>query len=266
MVDPSTVDDVDAAHTVLDFWERRRGFRGDGTASAGHRGAPIYDDGVVAQPVEGAAPVDDDARAAVKRFNATLIAYLFLLYFDTRVGAGDTGPYRLPDGRALLVRDYYQLGCSDFWWSDVAEGVLPGPDGGPGARRGQHRPGDGLRHELHETRGLPRPSRRVRLVHDRWGRAGEPRPSRRQPYPRSQRRPPGTIGLSSPWPPWIATRDPLRRTSTSRSCARSRREAGRPTISTGARLATSPVRSTSSCRPWRVTTRVSPTTGRTTSP
>ena len=93
-----------------------------GPPGVGHRGAPIYDDGVVAQLVEGAAPVDDDERAAVKRFNATLIAYLFLLYFDTRVGAG-TGPYRLPDGRALLVRDYYQLGCSDFWWSDVAEGV-----------------------------------------------------------------------------------------------------------------------------------------------
>jgi hypothetical protein len=125
MVDPSTVDDVDAAHTVLDFWERAtRGFRGDGTRQAWDTGsAPIYDDAVVARLVEGAAPVDDDERAAVKRFNATLIAYLFLLYFDTRVGAGDTGPYRLPDGRVLLVRDYYQLGPSDFWWSDVAEGV-----------------------------------------------------------------------------------------------------------------------------------------------
>jgi hypothetical protein len=29
----------------------------------------------------------------------------------------------LPDGRVLLVRDYYQLGRSDFWWSDVAEDV-----------------------------------------------------------------------------------------------------------------------------------------------
>ena len=172
LVDPSTVDDVDAAHTVLDFWERAaRGFPGRrDPPGVGHRGAPIYDDAVVAQLVEGAAPVDDDERAAVKRFNAALIAYLFLLYFDTRVGAGDTGPYRLPDDRVLLVRDYYQLGCSDFWWSDVARGrPVPRPDRGPGARRGQHRPGDGLRHELHDTRGLPRPSRRVRLVHDRWG-------------------------------------------------------------------------------------------------
>ena len=125
MVDPSTVDDIDAAHTVLDFWERAaRGFRGDGTRQAWDTGAaPVYDDSIVAQLVAGAAPVDGDERAAVKRFNATLIAYLFLLYFDTRVGAGDTGPYPLPDGRVLLVRDYYQLARSDFWWSEVADAV-----------------------------------------------------------------------------------------------------------------------------------------------
>jgi hypothetical protein len=59
----------------------------------------------------------------VKRLNATLVAYLFLLYFDTRVGVGDSGPYPLPDGRTLLVRDYYQVGQSDFAWSSVAAGV-----------------------------------------------------------------------------------------------------------------------------------------------
>jgi hypothetical protein len=67
--------------------------------------------------------VDESQRQTIKRFNATLVNYLFLLYFDTRVGAGDTGPYVLPDGRHLLVRDFYQLGPSDFWWSDVAKDV-----------------------------------------------------------------------------------------------------------------------------------------------
>ena len=101
MVDPGAVDDVEAAHTVLDFWERAaRSFRGDGTRQAW-----------------------DDDRLRITRFNATLIAYLFLLYFDTRVGAGDTGPYPLADGRVLLVRDYYQLADSDFWWSDAAAAV-----------------------------------------------------------------------------------------------------------------------------------------------
>ena len=125
MVDPGAVDDVEAAHTVLDFWERAaRGFRGDGTRQAWDSGtAAVYDEAVVAQLLDGAAPVADDDRLRITRFNATLIAYLFLLYFDTRVGAGDTGPYPLADGRVLLVRDYYQLADSDFWWSDVAAAV-----------------------------------------------------------------------------------------------------------------------------------------------
>ena len=125
MVDPAAVDDVEAAHTVLDFWERAaRGFRGDGTRQAWDSGtAAVYDEAVVAQLLDGAAPIADDDRLRITRFNATLIAYLFLLYFDTRVGAGDTGPYPLADGRVLLVRDYYQLADSDFWWSDVAAAV-----------------------------------------------------------------------------------------------------------------------------------------------
>ena len=72
----------------------------------------------------GTAPVtDDQERAGIKRFNATVVNYLFLLYFDTRVGTADAGPYPLPDGRTLLVRDYYQLAESDFGWSSVARDV-----------------------------------------------------------------------------------------------------------------------------------------------
>ena len=72
----------------------------------------------------GAVPVTDaGTRTRIKRFNATVVNYLFLLYFDTRVGTGDTGPYPLPDGRTLLVRDFYQLGESDFAWSSVARDV-----------------------------------------------------------------------------------------------------------------------------------------------
>ncbi len=74
----------------------------------------------------GSAPVEDGQRALIKRFNATLITYLFLLYFDTRAGYCDTGPYAVPShpNRKLLVRDFYRLAQSDFWWSDVAKDVL----------------------------------------------------------------------------------------------------------------------------------------------
>ena len=71
-------------------------------------------------------PIDDDEhRAQVKRFNATLVNHLFLLYFDTRAGYGDTGPYAVPGhpGRSLLVRDFYRLAEGDFPWSTVARDV-----------------------------------------------------------------------------------------------------------------------------------------------
>ena len=126
MIDPAATNEVDPAFTVLDFWERAaKGFRGDGSRQAHDAGGVVraYDDDVLATLTDGAAPVDDDRRATIKRLNATLINYLFLLYFDTRVGSGDTGPYPLSEGRTLLVRDYYRMGHSDFWWSDVAADV-----------------------------------------------------------------------------------------------------------------------------------------------
>ncbi len=127
MVDPVATNDPEPAFTVLDFWERAAmAFRGDdGTRQAHDAGGVVrpYDDAVLATLLDGATPVDDDRRATIKRLNATLINYLFLLYFDTRVGSGDTGPYPLPDGRTLVVRDYYRMGHSDFWWSDVAAAV-----------------------------------------------------------------------------------------------------------------------------------------------
>jgi hypothetical protein len=124
MIDPSA-DRPDEAAEVLAFWERAAGaFRADGTRQAHDTGVvAAYDEATVAVLLGGVHEIDDALRARIKRFNATLVAYLFLLYFDTRVGAGDTGPYLLPDGRVLLVRDYYHLAESDFPWSAVAADV-----------------------------------------------------------------------------------------------------------------------------------------------
>jgi hypothetical protein len=126
MVDPARANDVAALGTIADFWERAAiAFRGDGTRQAWDTGAATpYGPEIVEALLAGVVDVTDpDERARIKRFNATLVSYLFLLYFDTRVGAGDTGPYPLPDGRVLLVRDYYHLAESDFPWSGVAAGV-----------------------------------------------------------------------------------------------------------------------------------------------
>jgi hypothetical protein len=120
-------DDAEAVHVVLDFWQRAAlAYRGDGYRQAWDAGfvARPYGPAVIDELLSGMVGVADAGeRARIKRFNATLVAYLFLLYFDTRVGTGDTGPYPLPDGRVLLVRDYYRLGQSDFWWSEVAKDV-----------------------------------------------------------------------------------------------------------------------------------------------
>jgi len=119
-------DEVERTWTVLDFWQRAAGaYRADGTLQAWDAGfkAHPYGEDVIESLLAHATATDDQARAAIKKLNATLVAYLFLMYFDTRVGAGDSGPYPLDDGRTLLVRDYYQLGQSDFAWSHVAGGV-----------------------------------------------------------------------------------------------------------------------------------------------
>ena len=98
---------------------------GDGTRQAWDTGtATPYDDGDdrrAARARRGRRRRRTTIAASIKRFNATLVNYLFLLYFDTRAGYCDTGPYAVPGHpeRTLLVRDFYRLGTSDFWWSDV---------------------------------------------------------------------------------------------------------------------------------------------------
>jgi hypothetical protein len=128
LLDPAADDPADCA-TVLDFWERAAlAYRGgDGTRQAWDTGTSTpYDEATVAALLAGVAPItDDEHRAQVKRFSATLVNHLFLMYFDTRAGYGDTGPYRVPGqpGRTLLVRDFYRLAQGDFPWSDVAADV-----------------------------------------------------------------------------------------------------------------------------------------------
>ena len=117
---------------VLDFWERAaRAYRfDDGTHQA-------WDADGVATPyrahVEDIAkecrPLpDDDARARMARLNALVTSYLFLLWFDTRSGYQDTGPYRLADGRTLLLRSFNRLGVSHFPWSREVSTELPYSD------------------------------------------------------------------------------------------------------------------------------------------
>ncbi|MGI8664028.1 MAG: hypothetical protein ACR2LQ_12590 [Acidimicrobiales bacterium] len=126
-LDPSVARAEDT-NAVLDFWERAAmAYRGDGTRQAWDTGsARPYDEATIATLLDGVTEVSSPAeRSRIARFNATLVNHLFLLYFDTRAGYGDTGPYTVaghPE-QTLLVRDLYRLGHSDLPWSHVAKGV-----------------------------------------------------------------------------------------------------------------------------------------------
>jgi hypothetical protein len=54
------------------------------------------------------------------QFNAAAELLSFLDHFDCRLGLGDTGPYPLPNGNLLIIRDLF---CNEevYHWSDVCD-------------------------------------------------------------------------------------------------------------------------------------------------
>ena len=58
--------------------------------------------------------------AAFTRFNAAAELLAFLDHYDCRLGLGDTGPYELPDGKLLILRDLF-VNEEVFHWSDVCD-------------------------------------------------------------------------------------------------------------------------------------------------
>jgi hypothetical protein len=126
MLDPAA--DPQRVSTVLDFWRRASGaYRfDDGTHQAADAGGVVtpYRDHVE-QIAAGCAPLTGEDRHRMSRLNALLTSYLFLLWFDTRSGYQDTGPYRLDDGRTLLLRSFNRLGPSHFPWSTEVSASMP---------------------------------------------------------------------------------------------------------------------------------------------
>lgn len=57
---------------------------------------------------------------AFTRFNAAAELLSFLDHYDCRLGLGDTGPYELPDGKLLILRDLF-VNEEVFHWSDVCD-------------------------------------------------------------------------------------------------------------------------------------------------
>lgn len=68
-------------------------------------------------------PLDDpELRKAMLRFNATTELFGFLMHYDCRGGMCDTGPYPVPGGGFMLVRDH-QLHEPAFPWGHLGEGL-----------------------------------------------------------------------------------------------------------------------------------------------
>lgn len=127
LIEPA--DDLERLGTIFDFWAPAAlAFRGDGHHQAWDAGlvVPRYGPEVLEELLAGAVPVTDDAtRRQIAKTNALLTSFLFLLYFDTRAGYQDTGPYPLPDGRSVLVRDFNEFGVGYFPWSADVCADLP---------------------------------------------------------------------------------------------------------------------------------------------
>ena len=66
--------------------------------------------------IESGSPAHD----ALIRFNAAAELLSFLDHLDCRLGLGDTGPYPLPNGNVLIIRDLF---CNEeaYHWSDVCD-------------------------------------------------------------------------------------------------------------------------------------------------
>ena len=70
--------------------------------------APLLDDSWIARFTKDRISLDDPAaRSAFQKFSASTELLGFLHHFDNRLGLGDHGPYTLPDGGFVLVRDLF---------------------------------------------------------------------------------------------------------------------------------------------------------------
>ncbi|WP_289010051.1 hypothetical protein [uncultured Thermomonospora sp.] len=69
--------------------------------------------------VEERVELDGDRRAFYTTFNASTQLLAFLLHMDCRLGLSDSGPYLMPDGRVLIVRDHF-LHDPAYSWFDIS--------------------------------------------------------------------------------------------------------------------------------------------------
>ncbi|HEX4109946.1 MAG TPA: PEP-utilizing enzyme [Solirubrobacteraceae bacterium] len=122
----STTDRAEDLREALQFMRRLyKGVWGGGAMLTSMRGyrANVLDDHWIERFADEATPLADaDARRAFQLFSADTELLGFLLHFDNRLGLADSGPYPLPGGRFMIVRDHF-LADDVYSWGDVTDGL-----------------------------------------------------------------------------------------------------------------------------------------------
>jgi hypothetical protein len=117
---------VEDVATIIQFGRRlQHGTWGHGPGFVSGRGwrQPLLDQEIVERFLADEERLDDpDLRATFRQFNATTELFGFLLHYDCRAGMSDTGPYPVPGGGFMIVRDHW-LHEPAYEWATVAEGM-----------------------------------------------------------------------------------------------------------------------------------------------
>jgi len=115
---------------VMDFWKRfgLSYHRNDGhitNKEFGHRAQPLPERRLQVFHADMFECAEGDAlHESAQAFMAAASQYGFLISCESRISLHNSGPYKLADGREMLVRDFMDLSESDFpWLDDVAREV-----------------------------------------------------------------------------------------------------------------------------------------------
>ncbi|MGQ0480949.1 MAG: PEP-utilizing enzyme [Pseudonocardia sp.] len=113
------------ANTIIQFRRRLQyGQWGEGPSFISGRGylAPVLESHWIDRFRDEETRLDDaDRLAAFRSFNATTELTGFLLHYDCRAGMSDTGPYPLPDGGFVLVRDHFLYEPAYDWSEPLSD-------------------------------------------------------------------------------------------------------------------------------------------------
>jgi hypothetical protein len=118
-------DYVEESNIILKFMQRVLwGKRQDGYIlnSQDNYRCQIHDQSVIDMVMSEVVDFDEGSEDYQRftGFNATAELLAFFDHYDCRLGLGDTGPYPLPDGRLLIIRDLF-VNERVYHWSDVCD-------------------------------------------------------------------------------------------------------------------------------------------------